>query len=408
LQYLDYDFGVSTVGVATSQQYFTIENTGDSPVSFTSEAITGTNASDFTITSNNCPSPGNPLNALSTCYLYITFTPGASGVRTASLQYTDSATGSPQSTALAGVGLAPSQTLAFSSPTLIFTPVTVSTSGGQLDVEITNAGDQNVTFTGVNIIGTDAGDFSISSNGCASLTPATSCYVYVNYDPNTVGILSAALQLTDTATGSPQSIPLASDSESAGGVLSLTTLLMNFGGVNTSSSGTPIQVTVSNETGSTVTFSQAIVGQNASDYSVTSNTCTGSLINGANCAVSVNVTPSATGLRLGALEFTTGGIAQDVLLTAVGSSAATIVTLQSAYDFGKENVGTSSQQQLQLQNTGTENVTFTGTSITGTDPSDYTVAYSTCTVLAPGQTCTISVVFAPTAAGLRTAKTHHQ
>jgi hypothetical protein len=56
-----------------------------------------------------------------------------------------------------------------------------------------------------------------------------------------------------------------------------------------------------------------------------------------------------------------------------------------------------------LTNSGTVPLNLSAITITGNDPTDFTRT-TTCTAsLNPGQSCTISVIFAPTASGRRTA-----
>jgi hypothetical protein len=67
-------------------------------------------------------------------------------------------------------------------------------------------------------------------------------------------------------------------------------------------------------------------------------------------------------------------------------------------------VGTTSAAQMAtLTNTGNTALSITGISLTGTNPSDFAETNTCATSLAPQQTCTISVTFAPVAAGSLTA-----
>lgn len=75
------DFTGSSVGVGVTRT-FTISNTGAANLTIPTVNITGANAGDFSITT----SPASPLTAGSTTTLVITFTPGALGIRTASVR----------------------------------------------------------------------------------------------------------------------------------------------------------------------------------------------------------------------------------------------------------------------------------------------------------------------------------
>ena len=397
--YLDYAYGDYTVGVPSNQPYFQVFNVGDSPVAFTSVKLTGTNAADFAITNDTCPAAPASLAPAASCYVYVGFTPSAAGLRSASLTFTDAAAGSPQSIGLAGVGLTAVETLSFSVPAMVFPGTTINTSTGLSTVYVNNEGTKAVTFSGVTVTGPQLGDFTITTNSCTSpVNPGSNCYVQVSFLPLAKGIASASLQFTDTATGSPQNLPLQGDGEPTSPPLTLATTLVNFGSLNVGTTTPPSSVSVT--TGSHAS-TQSITGPNAADFTITADTCTGVI---ATCSVSVDFHPSAVGARLAALEFNTGGVLQDVLLSGVASSASTILASPSSLDFGLLNVGTvGSPQKLQVLNTGGAPVTFSGLSITGTNAADFTLTADPCADLAFAQACSISLLFSPGAAGPRTA-----
>jgi hypothetical protein len=94
-------FGPTTVGTTTTVLTNNIYNVGNAPVSLTGYNLTGTNSTEFAITLNNCPAT---LGVGGVCTVEFTFTPAATGLRTANLQVTDTATGSPQIMNLFGTG----------------------------------------------------------------------------------------------------------------------------------------------------------------------------------------------------------------------------------------------------------------------------------------------------------------
>ncbi|SEF44852.1 Abnormal spindle-like microcephaly-assoc'd, ASPM-SPD-2-Hydin [Bryocella elongata] len=93
-------FASTPYGTSDPTQTLTLSNTGTGPMTISSIAIGGANASSFTQT-NNC---GATLAASAMCSITVTFTPAAGGALTASLNVTDNASGSPQSSALSGTG----------------------------------------------------------------------------------------------------------------------------------------------------------------------------------------------------------------------------------------------------------------------------------------------------------------
>jgi hypothetical protein len=95
----------ATTGTTAAAQAATLSNTGNATLNISSIALAGTNPTNFAITTgtNSC---GETLSSGATCNIYVTFTPASAASFSASLQVTDNAAGSPQSTSLSGIGTA--------------------------------------------------------------------------------------------------------------------------------------------------------------------------------------------------------------------------------------------------------------------------------------------------------------
>jgi len=78
-----------------------LTNGTSSAITISSVGISGANAGDFAIANKTC---GASLAASSSCSASVTFKPTAAGTRSATLSFTDSASGSPQKVALSGTG----------------------------------------------------------------------------------------------------------------------------------------------------------------------------------------------------------------------------------------------------------------------------------------------------------------
>ena len=130
-------FGTQTVGTTSAAQSVTLTNTGGAALNISGISLSGTNAGDFAQT-NTCPAS---LATSATCTLLVTFTPGATGTRTASVTIVDDAADNPQSIALSGTGGASSGSSIFSdgfeSGTFIQWTLPNSDSTGQASVETT-------------------------------------------------------------------------------------------------------------------------------------------------------------------------------------------------------------------------------------------------------------------------------
>jgi hypothetical protein len=106
------DFGNATLGVSTVVRTFTIENTGDAVLNLTGTpkvVVGGTNAADFSVTAL----PSSPVAITNgTTTFQVTFTPGGTGLRTASLSIAnDDADENPYDFAIQATGVCPTVTV---------------------------------------------------------------------------------------------------------------------------------------------------------------------------------------------------------------------------------------------------------------------------------------------------------
>ena len=84
---------------------------------------------------------------------------------------------------------------------------------------------------------------------------------------------------------------------------------------------------------------------------------------------------------------------------AAASKADIVNVSPSSLDFGSQVLTISAVQPVVLSNATKKDLNISGVTITG----DFSVSSNSCgAILQAGQSCTIYVVFAPTAAGLRT------
>jgi dienelactone hydrolase len=94
----------------------------------------------------------------------------------------------------------------------------------------------------------------------------------------------------------------------------------------------------------------------------------------------------------------------DIAVADIGSSSQVFVLSTSAI-FANQVVGTSSPKQpVTLTNYGTNPLSITGITITGSNAADFAADSGTCgSPVAPGASCTIEVTFTPSQIGTRTA-----
>jgi hypothetical protein len=95
------DHGARQVGTATPAKTITVANRGTAPMTVSGATVGGADAGDFQVASNTCTTP---VAAGSTCAIGVTFTPLATGTRTASLTVASDALNGPHTVALKGTG----------------------------------------------------------------------------------------------------------------------------------------------------------------------------------------------------------------------------------------------------------------------------------------------------------------
>jgi hypothetical protein len=93
-------FADQAIGTTSAAQSVTVANTRDASLFINSAAVP--NPLDFTVVDDGCS--GLTLPAGTSCSMSITFSPTATGTRTAALTVTDNAPGSPQTAPLTGTG----------------------------------------------------------------------------------------------------------------------------------------------------------------------------------------------------------------------------------------------------------------------------------------------------------------
>jgi methionine-rich copper-binding protein CopC len=284
-------FSGQAVGVASAPQNITLTNSQNVTLNITSITFSGTNSADFAET-NNC---GSSLAPDGTCTISVTFTPGGLGTRTALLNVDDSGTNSPQTASLTGTGITP---VTLSASSLSFGSILINSSGTAKPVTLAN--NQTVALTNINISISGSAAYS-QVNTCGTSIPAKGqCTITVTFAPTTTGVQTGTVNITDSASNSPQSISL-----TGSGMLpvSLNPGSLNFGAQTVGTTSAVKNITVINHEKVTVNFTNVtITGTNSSDFSQTNN-CT-SLSTGATCTVAVTFTPSATGTRKATLMLT--------------------------------------------------------------------------------------------------------
>jgi len=285
-----------------------------------------------------------------------------------------------------------------SPPSMGFGQQIVGTQSQPQTATLVNAGSTPLLVTNIGINGTNSADF-FQTNDCPSSIPVGgSCQIQVTFAPKSVGAKSAALSVTYTGPGSPQSVALSGTATGATSV-SLTPSNLAFATriVNTKSS--PQTATLTNTGSEDATVSSI---STAVPFSQTNN-CPSTLPVGQSCQIQVAFQPTKIGLANGTLSVTDS--APDSPQTVALSGIGTKITLPLGVNFGDQQVGTSSNPiPVTLSNQGTVTLNISEITIGGTNPGDFSQTNNCGTSVPAGGQCTIQVTFTPTQKGTRSAK----
>jgi hypothetical protein len=188
-------FPLTVVGTQSKAQTVTLTNAGNATLTISKIAA----SVNFTET-NTC---GTSVAVGASCTITITFKPTMPNALTGAVTITDNAAGSPQSVALSGTG-----TVVTLSPALInFGSVAVGQSSSVHVATLKNS-SKSALAVSIAVTGTDPGDFP-ETNTCGTSVPASStCTISVTFKPAARGLASAAVSITDTGGGSPQTVTL--------------------------------------------------------------------------------------------------------------------------------------------------------------------------------------------------------
>ena len=342
-------FANQALNTTSAAQVVTVMNTGNTALSISSIALTGSYANAFGETTT-C---GSSLSAGAKCMISVTFTPGLTGKSTAALTLTDNAPQSPQSLSLSGTGVtAPAVTI---SPTsLSFGSQAVGTSSNYKQVNLWNPGSATLSIKSIALTGTNPHQF-VQSNTCtATLTPGSVCSFWVTFAPTAPGSMSASLTITDNAGNSSQSVALTGPG--TGPAVSLSPSSIVFANQTLSTTSSLRVVTITNTGNATLSISSiAITGANAKYFGETS-TCGSSVSAGASCTISLIFAPVTSGATSASLAVTDNAPSnpQSVALSGTGVAKPAAILSSTSLSFGSQASGTSSAAQtVTVTNTGT-------------------------------------------------------
>lgn len=284
-------------------------------------------------------------------------------------------------------------TVALSPSSLVFGGTVLGTASAAKTVTLTNVGATKVTISGIALAGTNVADFSETNTCRSSLAPNAHCTISVNFSPSQLGPRTAALTFTDSAPGSPQSVPLNGFGVTSGANATVSSSSLTFSTQLVGTSSPSQAVTVSNYGTEALSINNIFV---QGDFSQ-SHTCA-SLVPLATCTIVVVFKPTQRGNRTGTLSITDDAPNSPQTVNLKGTG--TVVELNpTSLVFGVHRVGTTSSQSTTLTNVGSTALSIAGIAIRGTAADEFSQTNTCGSSVGAGKACTITVTFKPSERG---------
>ena len=379
-------FGTQAVAAASAPQTITVTNTGNAPLTVSMVATTG----DFNET-DNCASVSIAVN--STCTIYVSFLPTATGARSGLLTVYGNVSGGQATAALSGTG-GPAAAIVLTPITLAFPATTINATSPAQNIAISNTGGTALGLQASSAIGPD---FKITANTCVSrLGAGVGCTVSIAFTPIASGARSGTFSITDDAGTQTASLSGIGTSPATD---ALSPAALTFAAQQLSTASPAQQVTLTNSGDLPLTL---IAAQITSGDFTAVNACGNSLNPHSSCSISVAFQPKSVGTITGVLSVSDQYRTQTIALNGIGVAPPGVsLSPVSTITFAATGVGLpSAAQTVTLTNNGgvpllVQSVLVAGdfVIVPGSDACRSTVAVSTA--------CTLQIAFVPTVGGSR-------
>ncbi|HEV2464435.1 MAG TPA: choice-of-anchor D domain-containing protein [Acidobacteriaceae bacterium] len=383
------------VGNQSGLKTVTLTNSGSAAITINSIGITGTNPADFGVRSNTC---GTTVAASASCTATIVFKPTTSGTRTATLNFNDSDSASPQQVSLTGLGTAPAGVVSATPGSLSFGTTNVgSTSTAQI-ITVTNNTASSVTLN--TAVLSDPTDFSVLSTTCGStLGVSASCTTNIAFTPANSGTLSGTWSITSSASATPLTVNLTGIA-APGGIATLSPSSYDFPTQGAGTVSPPVAFTLTNQSG-TLNITNISISNTGFTQS---NNCGSSLAAGASCTISVQFAPPTASAQSATLSVVDGANNSPQTASLTGNdTTATLKVKPQNLAYGPQLLGRPSNPQIVTVTNGTGNpVTISSIMESGsafTQTNTCIPSGSSTGSLGPYASCSISVIFTPSTAG---------
>jgi trimeric autotransporter adhesin len=392
-------FPKTTVGHQKSRE-FQVGNESGEEVGIEGVGIEGSDAGNFIFNGTSC---GGPLPSGQHCSVWVTFAPGSTGAKQATL--TVRVDGEQESFEISGESVPPQ--LSFQPGTYDFGLQYVNSGSSSANFQLTNIGEATVQLNNLDTTGPGHEAFWTGGSDCWShpLEPGESCSVQVGFGPRDAVPYAAEVR------AGVNGYSFTAELTGAGGrpIVEADANPVEFGTATAGGAGVVRTVTLTNSGNLPASFFIGVIaGGDAGSFELLDENCSAApLMPAASCTAHVRFAPSGPGPKVARLAFfgdTEGG----TIVMLIGEGVAPATTLSPGFfDFGSQRAGTRGRARgFLIRNEGTAPLRLGAASVVGTDSDQFLLAGDECTdaVLAPGAGCEVRVRFAPSGAGAKSAK----
>ena len=243
------DFGTAVVGSPSATTYtIRVDNQGDAAL----DAELSEGGSDHLDWTYAPPATIFTLAAGESRDIEATFTPGAGGVRSATVTLTDvdGLSSDPAETfVLTGTGRAPS--LEVDVAALAFGSQSVGTQSAAQTATISNGGDADLTITSVTVPGPNGSQWLVSGfTGDTVLGPGDTLEIDVAFAPSAAGTQDAALRIASDSPVPPVTVQVTLSGSGVGASgITLAPTALTFGAIDVQSGAAPVRTLTVGNTG---------------------------------------------------------------------------------------------------------------------------------------------------------------
>ncbi|WP_293872296.1 choice-of-anchor D domain-containing protein [Flavobacterium sp.] len=417
-------------GSANATRTFTINNTGAGILSLGAITFSGANASEFTVTT----APSNSIGPSSSTTFVVTFNPTAAGTRNASISIVNNDTSNnPYVFAIKGTGVVQGITIQGNAATITNGAATTTTANwtdystvtNTRTFTITNLGNIVLTIGAITFTGINASEFTIQTPPSSPIAANGITTFTVLFTPTAAGTRNATISIVNNdSTKNPYTFAL-----SGTGTPQLSSVKGNATTI-TYGSTTPTTANWTDFSNVTVTRTYTIfnsgtiplsigaitfTGTNPGDFSV--QTAPSSVVPAlGSTTFTILFTPGAIGTRTAVLNIANGdttknpfyftiqgtGVTQAITVSGNASSitnGTATTTTANWTDFST----VASTRTFTINNTGNFPLTIGAISFIGANASEFTIQTAPSSSVAAFGSTTFTVLFTPTAAGVRNA-----